>query len=394
MTPTMAYSPLLLIIAYLGFISLGLPDTVVGVAWPSVRDTFHLPQAAVMVIFVGTGFTYFLSSFFTGKLLQTLGIGLLLASSSGLVAVSALGYASLPVWAAFAACSLLHGFGSGAIDAGINHFVAHHFSARHMNWLHAFYSLGAMLGPAIMTFLLAQQKSWRLGYAVVAVALASLTLVFIATRRHWDSPSAAKSKDVAPVSLSSVLRIPLVWLQIAIFFVYTGLELTLGQWSYTLLTESRGISQTVAGTLVTMYWASILAGRILLGFVVERIGIDRLLRYSMVGAVVGSAILVYGSHPDYLALGLVLAGFGLSPVFPCLMSRSPQRLGSSLSAHAIGLQVSASMLGGAGLPSFAGFLAQHESLEAIPLTAFALACTVVGLHELILGVGKKNVTSR
>src|SRR5688500_452344 len=142
---------LLLFIAYLGFISLGLPDTLIGVAWPSVRDHFNLFQSAVALIFFGSGFAYFFSSFFSGRLLRAFRVGTLLALSSALVALSGFGYASANVWLLFAACSLLHGLGSGAIDSGLNHYVAHHFSARHMNLLHACYSIGAMLGPLIMT---------------------------------------------------------------------------------------------------------------------------------------------------------------------------------------------------------------------------------------------------
>ena len=188
MTMDQAPARLLLMIAYLGFISLGLPDTLIGVAWPSVRETFRLQQHAIAVLFVGTGCSYFLSSVFTGRLRNTLGIGVLLAASSALVACSTLGYALAPVWALFAACSLLHGLGSGAIDAGLNHYVAHHFSARHMTWLHACYSVGAMGGPLIMTGVMAGSGSWRAGYLMVAVLLLGLTLLFGTTRRLWNGP--------------------------------------------------------------------------------------------------------------------------------------------------------------------------------------------------------------
>jgi fucose permease len=164
LAPTVPQSTgLILAIAYLGFISLGLPDTLIGVAWPSVRDTFGRQQGDIAWIFFGTGTAYFLSSLFTGRLIGRLGIGMLLAGSSLLVAVSGFGYALSPVWGLFAICALIHGLGSGAIDAGLNHYVAHHFSARHMNWLHACYSLGATMGPVIMTSMLVWSHSWRAG---------------------------------------------------------------------------------------------------------------------------------------------------------------------------------------------------------------------------------------
>lgn len=378
---------LLLLIAYLGFISLGLPDTVIGVAWPSVRDTFHLRQGDIALIFLGTGLSYFVSSFFTGRLLNLMGIGLLLAISSGFVALSGFGYAFVPVWALFAACSLLHGLGSGAIDAGLNHYVASHFSARQMNWLHACYSLGATFGPLIMTGVLALNGSWRSGYLTVASILLVLTLLFAATHRKWDSSGNAApehAESSASIGTAEALRHPTVWLQVALFFVYTGLEVTVGQWTFTLLTESRQITPEVAGVWVTIYWGSIGVGRVLFGFVVDRIGIDLLLRICTVAAVLGVALLALPFAASLSVIGLALIGLALAPIYPCMMTRTPQRLGKGLAAHAIGFQVSAAMLGAAALPSFSGLLAQRLGMESIAIAAVGMAVFLLGIHELLL----------
>lgn len=377
---------LLLVIAYVGFISLGLPDTLVGVAWPSVRTAFGLPQSAIALIFIGAGCGYILSSAFVGKLLGAMGVGSLLAASSALVALSIFGYGLAPLWALFAACSLLHGLGSGAIDAGLNHYVAHHFSARHMNWLHACWSLGATLGPLIMTAAIAWNGAWRAGYLAVAAILVCLALLFAATRRQWDAPGQAETKPthVAGVGMVETLRHPLVRLQVALFFVYTGLEATVGQWSFTLLTESRGVPAESAGTWVTLYWGSIGVGRVLLGAVADRIGIDRLLRFSTLAAASGTALVAWSRAESLSAVALVLTGLGLASIYPSMMTRTPQRLGSALSAHAIGFQVSAATLGAAALPSLAGVVAQRIGLEAVAVAAVALALAVFALHEALL----------
>jgi fucose permease len=378
---------LLLIIAYIGFISLGLPDTLIGVAWPSVRDTFRLQQSAIALIFFGAGCSYFLSSFFTGRLLNMLGIGVLLTASSALVAFSAFGYAFALVWALFAACSLLHGLGSGAIDAGLNHYVAHHFSARHMTWLHACYSVGAMLGPLIMTGTVAGYGSWRAGYLIVAAVLLCLALLFGATRRKWGEPeraAATEPTESASVGIAETLRHPTVWLQVALFFVYTGLEVTVGQWSFTLLTESRHVPKEMAGTWVTLYWASIGVGRLLFGLVVDRLGIDRLLRLSTLTSVLGTGLFSLTRSGPMSAIALVLVGLGLAAIYPCMMTRTPQRLGTALAAHAIGFQVSAAMLGAAALPSLSGFLAEKFGLETIAVVAVGLAFVILLLHESLL----------
>lgn len=381
----------LLVIAYLGFISLGLPDTLLGVAWPRVRDSFGVPQDAAAFIFFGTGLSYFFSSFFTGPMLRRFGVGLLLAGSSAIVALSNFGYAAAPWWFLFVGCSLLHGVGSGAIDAGLNHYVARHFSARHMNWLHACYSLGATLGPFIMTAVLAAHAHWRIGYLSVAIVLATLTALFAATRRSWSDNGAASSADPsetrpAPVTMRETLSHRRVWLQCLIFFIYTGLEITVGQWSFTVLTESRHVPATTAGVWVTIYWGSIAAGRVLFGFIVERLGIDRLLRRVLFFVAGGAFAFLYTGATVASPIALACIGLGLAPIYPCLMTRTPERLGHGLAAHAIGLQVSFAMLGGAALPSLAGFLSARLGLEVIPMTALAMAGAIFLLHEVLMAI--------
>src|SRR4051812_26015969 len=276
---------LLLVIAYLGFISLGLPDPLAGVAWPSVRDTFSLPQSGFGLVFIGLGCGYCASGFFGGKLSHTLGLGNLLWISSGLVAIAMFGSGFAPVWPMFVACAVVWGLGSGGIDAGLNAYVSNHFSARHVNWLHACYSLGATLGPLLMTAVLVQVGSWRLGYHLVGGVLLVMTALFLVTRRKWDDPlGAAQEKVSQPAGgMRAALGEPLVWLQVGLFFVYVGLEFTVGQWSFTLLTESRGVPEGLAGALAGGYYGAIGVGRVLSGAVADRVGLDRLLRRSLLG---------------------------------------------------------------------------------------------------------------
>lgn len=387
-------SRLLLLICYLGFVSLGLPDTLIGVAWPSVRDHFHLRQSDLSWIFFGGGCSYFVSSFFAGRLLKIMNVGALLALSSALVAFAAFDYSWARAWLFFAAGSLFHGLGSGAIDSGLNHFVASHFSARHMNWLHACYSLGAMLGPLLMTAMITGLNSWRMGYLTVAVILLSLSVLFLATRALWtDSPASSNSSSEADsndISAFHVLRRPLVWLHIVLFFVYTGLEVALGQWSFTVLTEARLLNAERAGLWVTVYWAGILAGRIIFGFVVDRLRIDSLIRYSMGAAVLGTALFSLNRSAWVSLLALALSGLGLAVIFPCLMTRTPQRFGQSVAAHAIGFQVGAAMLGAAALPSVIGFIAQNVGLNSVPAGLYILAIALFSLHELVLFTSDRN----
>src|SRR3954470_12990022 len=374
-------SALLISLAYIGFVSLGLPDAVIGVAWPTVRETFSLPQAALGLLFVASGLGYFLSSFFSGQLAQALGIGTLLTGTTALVAVAMLGFAAAPLWLLFIACAFFHGLGSGGIDAGLNGYAANHLSARHMNWLHACYCFGAMLGPWLMTAVLTTGRPYSLGYSAVGGVLLTLAALFLVTRPRWGQASATAAADGPGVATAEALRHPAVLLQMAVFFLYTGLEMTLSQWAFTVLTEDRGVPPGPAGSVVGLYWGSIGAGRVVFGLVADRVGIDRLLRYCLLAAGAGAVLFALPLPAAAAYAGLVLAGFGLAPVFPCLMTRTPQRLGAALSSHAVGFQVGAAMIGAAAVPAALGLLAGEVGLGAVPVGAAVLSGLLWLLHE-------------
>lgn len=375
---------LLIVLAYIGFVSLGLPDAVIGVAWPSVRDTFSLPQSALGLILFGAASGYFASSFFSGRVVHALGIGLLLAGSTALVALSALGFAAAPVWVLFLLCSVVHGLGSGAIDAGLNGYAASHLSARHMNWLHACYCLGAMLGPLLMTTVLTTTGAYSSGYALLGVLLLLLALLFLLTRPLWRNPLAA-GEIHERVGTWTALRHPGVMLSMSVFFLYTGIEVTVGQWTFTVLTEARGVTTATAGVWVGIYWGSIGVGRVLFGFAVERVGIDGLLRGCLLAAIGGAVLLALPGPTESAYAGLVVIGLALAPIYPCLMTRTPQRLGSALAAHAVGFQVGAAMLGAAAVPGGVGLIVGSYGLVTMAPTTAVLAGILFALHEVLRG---------
>ena len=199
-------SPFLLSLSFIGFVSLGLPDAVIGVAWPSVRDTFQLRQGAVGLILVVSGVGYLLSSFFAGRLMHTFGIGLVLAASTGLVAAAMYGFAFSTMWAAFVFCALVHGLGSGAIDSGLNGYAAHHMSARHLIWLHACYCFGALIGPVLMSSVLANGRHYSAGYSAVGGTMLAMSILFLITHRSWGETSSTANSIRLPVGAGSALR--------------------------------------------------------------------------------------------------------------------------------------------------------------------------------------------
>jgi len=375
---------LLIVVAYVGFVSLGLPDSVIGVAWPSVRDRFHLEQGAVGSLFVTASASYFVSSFFAGRLINSLGIGLLLAGSTGLVAFAMLAFAFAPAWALFAGAGVIHGLGSGAIDAGLNGYAAHSLSAKHMNWLHACFCLGAMLGPLLMTAVLGDRRPYSTGYLLVGAVMGTLAMLFLWTRSRWGTAKASEDHPHGPVRFWTALRHPGVLLSMGLFFLNTGLEMTFSQWTYTVLTESRGISTSVAGVAVGLFWGFMGIGRVIFGFIAEPIGIDRLLRLSLMTCLGGAVVFSLPLGGLGASIGLAIAGFGVAPVFPCLMTRTPQRLGTQLSSHAVGFQVGAATVGGAVVPGAVGIVAQSQGLAVVPACLIGLAVADFVLHEALM----------
>src|SRR5581483_2126401 len=276
-------STTLLALAFLGFVSLGLPDGLLGVAAPSIRASFAVAPEEFGALLVAFAAGYLSSSFASGAILARIGVGTLLALSCLLTAASLAMYAAAPWWWWMVAGGSLSGLGAGAIDSGINTYAATRHSPRTVNWLHACYGVGAMSGPVLMTSVLAAGRSWRFGYALVGAAQLALAAAFAATRTFWPSAAApdddagseasADAGDAAlPARVRQTLARPVVWLGIAIFLVYTGLEATVAVWGFSFLTQARGIALTTAGWWLSGFWLGLTAGRVAFGWVGGRGG--------------------------------------------------------------------------------------------------------------------------
>ena len=384
---------LLLLIAYMGFIGLGLPDATHGVTWPSVRDSFGLGNSGLGLIIAGGGLGYLCSSFIAGRLVAKLGVGTLLAGSSLVVTLGLAGFALAPNWLWFLAATPLIGLGSGAIDAGLNTYAAQHFSTRHMNWLHASFGIGVTTSPLLVTGVLVLGWDWRWGYWLVAALLAAMTGLFFLTRHWWqrDANSATKAPSDSPWA---TFRHPVVVIQMPLFFVYTGLELGLGQWAFTILSESRDFTLAQAGTWTGLYWGSLAIGRFVFGWLVSYVATDSIIRLATVLAVVGISLLTLNLQASLSIFGLLLTGFACAPIFPSLVSRTHERLGPAAAGHAIGFQVSAAMLGAMTLPFLSGLLSKWVNLEAILWFCLSQGVLLLLLHEALLRVANRKTLSK
>jgi fucose permease len=369
--------PLLLPIAFLAFIALGLPDGILGVAWPSMRAAFSVPLDALGLLLTAAVAGYVLSSFSCGLLLERMRIGTLLAASTWLTAASLAGYALLPSFPALLSAAFLAGLGGGAVDSALNTYAAARFRARSLNWLHASYSLGGFLGPVVMSGVIALGGPWRWGYALVAVAQALLGAVFLYTRRAWDtahagaepaiaaSASAPGPESGAASSYRETLSRGKVWLGILAFLLYTGMEYSVAQWGYTLLTEGRGLMAGKAALWISVYWGAFLGGRVLAGLLPLGDRSELLLRVCPLGILAGAGLAAAGGSGPVTLAGLAIVGLAFAPVYPAMVSITPARLGFRDSANAMGFQVAAATVGMALIPGLIGIAAERLGVEMI-----------------------------
>lgn len=354
----------LLVITYIGFISLGLPDSILGVVWPSVYPHFGLTADHLGVVLAATVSGYLVSSILAGRALQLLGVGGLLAASCALVSVSLAGFALAPVWAIFVGSAVIAGLGAGAIDSGLNAYAARHFSARQMNWLHACWGVGATLSATTAAVLLANHVPWQWTYGSVFFVMLGMTALFTLTLKAWKtSPEPAEPtvadapalQDLAPPSMREALRHPLVIAQVMVFFVYSGCEMTAANWSYSLLTQYRELSEGLAGAAVSLFWISLTAGRFLLGAIADQVGVRRLLSRCVTAGLLGGLCFVFAPWSWVSIAGLAVLGASLAPIYPGMMTLTPRHLGR-LADHAVGFQVGGAILGQVSIPSLGGVL--------------------------------------
>ena len=388
-----------IILAFVAFIALGLPDGLLGVGWPSIRAGFSISLDAIGMLLTAAVVGYMTSSFMSGFLLSRIGVGRVLVASCFLTGLALIGYTLVPQWWMMVLLGVFAGLGAGAIDAGLNTYVASNFSEGVMQWLHAFWGIGITFGPIIMTVGLTTLNTWRFGYRVVGVFQILLAVCFVLTLAMWKhghAPSeggSGKKLTDYKTPMGETLRKPQVWLSMLLFFLYVGAETALGTWTYTLLTESRGVNLTLAGFFAGSYWLTFTIGRIIAGLFASRVGVNKLVLGGLVGALLGAVLLVWNPSVISNVIAVAVIGLSIAPIFPAMMSGTSARVGDHYAANTIGMQMAATGFGTVIIPTLMGMLARQVSLEIIPVCLLIVYAGLFGFYILATMYPNKKATT-
>ncbi|MCF0221191.1 MAG: MFS transporter [Fibrobacter sp.] len=369
----------LLVVIYAAFVGLGLPDTILGAAWPLIQKNLAapLPAAGILSIIVSAG--TIVSSLLTPGLLRLFGTGRLTVVSIGLTALASAGYGFSTAFWMMCLWAVPMGLGAGAIDVALNNFAAIHLESKHTNWLHASWGVGACLGPSILSVSVFLGVSWRGAYEVTALLLGAIVLMLLLSLPVWkrverENTSTSESLQVE-VSLKDALRVPGMKLSFMTFFFYSSLEISTGLWCGTYLV-ARGFEPAVGALAVSMMFGSVMVGRVASGFFAIRFTDMRLVHAGIAFVIVGCFTLILPLPLWFTPVCICLVGLGCAPVYPSLIHATPARFGSALSGRAISIQMAGSYVGSILMPPAFGFVAGHFSVILWPV---ALAVFVGGL---------------
>ncbi|HOK43998.1 MAG TPA: MFS transporter [Thermoclostridium caenicola] len=374
---------LLLVIIYLAFISLGLPDSLLGTAWPAAYRELGVSVSMAGFLYAVVSFGTIISSLNSGRIIRRFGTGVTTTVSVAMTAAALLGFSVSPSFGIMFFFAIPLGLGAGSVDAALNNYVALHYGARHMNWLHSFWGIGASLGPAIMSFCLTR-GSWRSGYATIGWIQTALVMVLIGSLPLWTRLSAASKagQNAGRIfSAKELVKMPGARQVLIAFFCYCAVEATAGLWGSSFLVLTKGIAPDTAASWVSLYYFGITFGRLLSGFLTLRISNKNLVRLGQGLIVLGILLIMTASMDVVLLCGFFTIGLGCAPIFPALIHDTPENFGSEASQSFMGLQMACAYVGTTVMPPLFGFLGENLSMGLLPIYLLVNTLVMVAMLE-------------
>ena len=379
---------LFLIMIYIAFIGLGLPDSVLGASWPTIHLALNVPLENAGILSMMTTAGTICSSFMSGKVTRRFGTGKVTTVSVLMTAIALLGFSMAPSFYTLLVLTLPLGLGAGSVDAALNGYVSLHYEAKHMSWLHSFWGVGATLGPMIMSFFLLKSSGWRTGYLVISliqltiVALLFLSLPLWKRFNQKDEPSAKEVTQDTVKREKNVYKIPGVKLAITSFFAYCAVEMTTGLWGASFLVQIHHIQNDIAARYSSLFFAGITIGRMLTGFITLKYSFKTIIRGGIFSMFTGILLLSSGIQVLFIA-GFLLIGLGCAPVFPGMIHETPERFGKIHAQTIIGIQMAFAYMGSTFSPAVFGFLAGNGFLPYFPGYLLLFLVVLLGSTESI-----------
>lgn len=395
----------LLIIIYLAFISLGLPDSLLGAAWPVMQGDLGAPLETAGLLFMTIACGTIISSLISGRILKRYGTGKVTFVSVLMTAVALLGFHFAPSIVWLMVCAVPLGLGAGAVDTGLNDYVAVNYKARHMSWLHCFWGVGATLGPIIMAQFISgdSSSSWRNGYFLIAAIQFALVIILFFTLPLWKKVKVKRNdrlleeidelKDVINEKETNTkpLQTKGVKWALTTFFFYCGVEATVGLWGSSFLVNIKGISVATAAGWISFYYAGITVGRLITGFITYKVTNRTLIRWGQLIALSGAIILVLPLPSAFSFVGFIIVGLGLAPIFPCMLHETPTRFGKKHSQTIMGYQMAFAYTGTTFMPPLLGFMASQMTIGIFPIVIVIFAVAMLlSSEKLNIILERKN----
>lgn len=379
---------LLLAIIYLAFISLGLPDGLLGAAWPTMYQEFAVPVSYAGAVSMIISFGTILSSLQSDRLTRKLGTGKVTAISVGMTAAALFGFSFSHSFVAVCLWAIPYGLGAGSVDASLNNYVALHYESRHMSWLHCMWGIGATLGPYVMGYALTGGKGWNAGYRYIGIMQIVLTAVLVCSLPLWvkrkEEGTGGAEMDAKALSIREVLKIRGAKEIMFCFFCYSALESTAGLWSSSYLTLQKGIPAETAASYAGMFYLGITIGRALSGFITMKLNDVQMIRMGQCIIALGIIVVFLPGAAVVSFVGLVLIGLGCAPVYPCIIHSTPAHFGEDKSQAVIGIQMASAYVGSCLMPPVFGLIANNISAALFPVYLVVILMIMIVMHELLV----------
>ena len=385
---------LLLAIIYLAFISLGLPDGLLGAAWPTVYPEMNVPLSYAGFISTIISAGTIISSLLSDALTKKLGAGRVTAISVGLTAFALFGFSRSNAFILLCLFAIPYGLGAGSVDAALNNYVALHYESRHMSWLHCSWGMGASIGPYIMGYALTSGQGWRAGYEYVALIQIVLTAVLFISLPMWKKRVGGEQeqrKTERALSLREILAIDGAKEVMLFFFGYCAVEQTMGLWAGSYLVLYRGLSADIAASLASMFFLGITVGRALSGFITMKLNDTAMIRLGLGIIALGIAVMLLPFGLASSLAGIVLVGLGCAPVYPCIIHSTPEHFGAENSQAIIGVQMASAYTGILVMPPLFGVIARSISAALLPFYALAILLMMFFMHERLVRITARRV---